>query len=81
MNKRKIIILLILAMARPRTFTISQDRDETKGIDIILAVEGIIAGGGAGIASGLATVVAGCSVAAVIAAGNKYGGQHHNGQQ
>lgn len=37
----KYIILsgLILALARPRTFTISDDRDETKGVDIILAVD------------------------------------------
>ncbi|MCU7614927.1 VWA domain-containing protein [Chryseobacterium sp. GMJ5] len=37
----KYIILsgLIIAMARPRTFTISQDRDETKGIDVMLAVD------------------------------------------
>lgn len=37
----KYVILsgLIIAMARPRTFTISDNRDETKGIDIILAVD------------------------------------------
>ncbi len=37
----KYIILsaLIIAMARPRTFTISQDRDDTKGVDIILTVD------------------------------------------
>ncbi|SMP24803.1 VWA domain-containing protein [Chryseobacterium profundimaris] len=37
----KYIILsgLIVAMARPRTFTISQDRDDTKGIDIMLSVD------------------------------------------
>ena len=37
----KYIILsgLILALARPRTFTISDDRDETKGVDIFLAVD------------------------------------------
>lgn len=37
----KYIILsgLILAMARPRTFTIADDRDETKGVDIFMAVD------------------------------------------
>ncbi len=37
----KYIILsgLIIAMARPRSFTISQDRDDTKGVDIMLAVD------------------------------------------
>ena len=37
----KYIILsgLILALARPRTFSISDDRDETKGVDIFLAVD------------------------------------------
>lgn len=37
----KYIILtgLIIAMARPRTFTISQDQDDGKGIDIMLAVD------------------------------------------
>ena len=37
----KYIILsgLILALARPRTFTVSDDRDETKGVDIFLAVD------------------------------------------
>lgn len=37
----KYIILsgLIIAMARPRTFTISQDNDDSKGIDIMLSVD------------------------------------------
>lgn len=30
---------LIIAMARPRSFTISQDRDDTKGIDIMFAID------------------------------------------
>lgn len=37
----KYIILsgLILALARPRTFTVTDDRDETQGVDIFLAVD------------------------------------------
>ncbi|MBO4234407.1 VWA domain-containing protein [Riemerella anatipestifer] len=37
----KYIILsaLILAIARPRTFSISEDRDETKGMDIVLSID------------------------------------------
>lgn len=38
-SKYLMLSALILAMARPRTFTISQDRDDTKGIDIILSVD------------------------------------------
>lgn len=30
---------LIIAMARPRTFSISEDRDDTKGVDIMLSVD------------------------------------------
>jgi Ca-activated chloride channel family protein len=30
---------LIIAMARPRTFTVSQDRDDTKGVDIMLSID------------------------------------------
>lgn len=37
----KYIILsgLIIAIARPRTFSISQDRDDSKGIDVMLSVD------------------------------------------
>lgn len=38
-SKYIILSALIIAMARPRTFSVSQDRDETKGIDIMLAVD------------------------------------------
>ncbi|MCG2793525.1 MAG: VWA domain-containing protein [Weeksellaceae bacterium] len=38
-SKYFILTALIIALARPRTYTISQDRDETKGIDIMLAVD------------------------------------------
>ncbi len=38
-TKYLVLSLLILALARPRTFTISEDRDDSKGIDIILAVD------------------------------------------
>lgn len=38
-TKYLLLSALIIAMARPRTFTISQDRDETKGIDIMLSVD------------------------------------------
>lgn len=38
-SKYLILSALIIAMARPRTFTISQDRDDTKGIDIMLSVD------------------------------------------
>jgi Ca-activated chloride channel family protein len=34
-----IILSALIAMARPRTFTVSQDRDDTKGIDIMLSVD------------------------------------------
>ncbi|MFY1047638.1 VWA domain-containing protein [Chryseobacterium sp. GP-SGM7] len=38
-SKYIILSALIIAIARPRTFSVSQDRDETKGIDIMLAVD------------------------------------------
>lgn len=38
-SKYLILSALIIAMARPRTFSVSQDRDDTKGIDIILSVD------------------------------------------
>ncbi|OCK51244.1 VWA domain-containing protein [Chryseobacterium sp. CBo1] len=38
-SKYIILSALIIAMARPRTFSVSQDRDESKGIDIMLAVD------------------------------------------
>lgn len=38
-SKYIILSALIIAMARPRTFTVSQDRDDTKGIDIMLSVD------------------------------------------
>ncbi|WP_419870287.1 VWA domain-containing protein [Chryseobacterium sp. CT-SW4] len=38
-SKYVILSALIIAMARPRTFTVSQDRDDTKGIDIMLSVD------------------------------------------
>ena len=38
-SKYLILSCLIIAIARPRTFTISQDRDESKGIDIMLSVD------------------------------------------
>lgn len=38
-SKYIILSCLIIAMARPRTFTISQDNDDNKGIDIILSVD------------------------------------------
>ncbi len=37
--KYLILSALIIALARPRSFTVSQDRDETKGIDIMLSVD------------------------------------------
>ncbi|HBR12664.1 MAG TPA: VWA domain-containing protein [Chryseobacterium sp.] len=39
LSKYIILSALIVALARPRTYTISQDRDETKGIDIMLSVD------------------------------------------
>lgn len=39
LSKYIILAGLIIAMARPRSFSVSQDRDETKGIDIMLAVD------------------------------------------
>lgn len=38
-SKYFILTALIIALARPRTYTISQDRDESKGIDIMLSVD------------------------------------------
>lgn len=38
-SKYFILTALIIALARPRTYTVSQDRDESKGIDIILSVD------------------------------------------
>lgn len=38
-SKYILLSALIIAMARPRTFSISENRDETKGIDIILTVD------------------------------------------
>lgn len=38
-SKYIILTCLIIAMARPRTFTISQDQDDSKGIDIMLSVD------------------------------------------
>lgn len=38
-SKYIILSALIIAMARPRTFTISDNRDDTKGVDIMLAVD------------------------------------------
>lgn len=38
-TKYLMLAALIIAMARPRTFSVSQDRDDTKGIDIILSVD------------------------------------------
>lgn len=41
LKSTKYIILsaLIIAMARPRTYTIIEDRDENKGVDIILTID------------------------------------------
>ncbi len=38
-SKYFILTALIIALARPRTYTISQDRDDSKGIDIMLSVD------------------------------------------
>lgn len=38
-TKYIILSALIIAMARPRTFTISDEHDENKGVDIIMAVD------------------------------------------
>lgn len=38
-SKYFILTALIIALARPRIYTISQDRDESKGIDIMLSVD------------------------------------------
>lgn len=38
-SKYIILSALIIAIARPRTFTVSDDRDETKGLDIMLTVD------------------------------------------
>ncbi len=39
LSKYIILSALVIAMARPRTFTVSQDQDNTKGVDIVLAVD------------------------------------------
>ncbi|KPE52103.1 VWA domain-containing protein [Chryseobacterium indologenes] len=39
LSKYIILTALIIAMARPRTFTVSQDRDDTKGVDIMLSID------------------------------------------
>ncbi|HCA08319.1 VWA domain-containing protein [Chryseobacterium sp.] len=39
LSKYLILSALIIAMARPRTFTVSQDRDDTKGVDIMLSID------------------------------------------
>lgn len=38
-SKYIILAALIIALARPRTFTISQNQDDSKGIDIMLSVD------------------------------------------
>lgn len=38
-SKYIILSALIIAIARPRTFSVSSDRDDTKGVDIMLAVD------------------------------------------
>ena len=38
-SKYLLLTALIIAMARPRSFTISQDNDDSKGIDIMLSVD------------------------------------------
>lgn len=38
-SKYLILSCLIIAMARPRTFTVSDNRDESKGVDIMLSVD------------------------------------------
>lgn len=38
-SKYLLLTALIIAMARPRTFTVSQDLDDSKGIDIMLSVD------------------------------------------
>ena len=38
-SKYFLLTALIIAMARPRSFTISQDNDDSKGIDIMLSVD------------------------------------------
>ncbi|MDH6250482.1 Ca-activated chloride channel family protein [Chryseobacterium sp. H1D6B] len=38
-SKYIILSALIIAMARPRTFTVSQDRDDTKGVDIMMSID------------------------------------------
>lgn len=39
LSKYIILSALIIAMARPRTFSISEENDETKGIDIIMSID------------------------------------------
>lgn len=37
--KYVVLSAMIIAMARPRTFTVSDDRDDSKGVDIMMAVD------------------------------------------
>lgn len=39
LSKYILLSAIIIAIARPRTFTITNDRDETKGLDIMLTVD------------------------------------------
>ena len=39
LTKYFILLGLIIAMARPRTFTVLKERDDTKGVDIMLSVD------------------------------------------
>lgn len=39
LSKYIILSSLIIAMARPRTFMVSQDKDDTKGVDIMLSID------------------------------------------
>ncbi len=39
LTKYLILSCIILALARPRTFSISENRDDTKGIDIMLSID------------------------------------------
>lgn len=39
LNKYLILSAMVIAMARPRTYDIIENRDETKGVDIILAID------------------------------------------
>lgn len=39
LSKYFILSSMIIALARPRTYTVSEDRDDTQGVDIILAAD------------------------------------------